>query len=344
MRQALKPCNILDMRRSSICLALVLSALSCKKGLSSGSSAEATHTLTIGGYTTIREVYSREILPTFRSELKKTKGVDVIFKESYLGSGAQSRAILSGFDADIASLSLEPDVQRLVNKGLVPKDWKTSAHHGIVSRSIVVIAVRNGNPKGIKDWEDLAKPGIGVLMPDPRTSGGARWSVLAIHGAATRQGRDGRAALAGILKNAVTLDKGARESMIAFESGVGDAAITYEHEAISSQLAGKTVDFVIPSHTILIENPAAIIEPNARAHNVLPTAQALLGFLVTPAAQAAFAKYGFRPIDAGASTTVFRPTQTVFTIADLGGWEEAQKLFDPGAVFDRALADARGHK
>src|SRR5262249_38424196 len=146
-----------------------------------------TQRLTIGGYSTIREVYRREILPAFAAEMKRTKGIEVIFEESYTGSGAQSRAIISGFEADVAFLSLEPDIQRLVKGGLVSKDWKTTADGAMVSQSIVVIAVRKGNPKSIKDWEDLGKPGMTVLTADPQTSGGARWNILAIYGSAIRK-------------------------------------------------------------------------------------------------------------------------------------------------------------
>lgn len=267
-------------------------------------------TLTLGAYTTPREVYGRELLPAFARHLDSTTGRKVQFAESYLGSGAQARAIAGGFEADIAALSLEPDVETLVKAGLITYDWKDTPSSGMVTRSIVVIAVRPGNPKNIKDWRDLARRDVEVLTPNPKTSGGAMWNIAAIYGAALRaRGGNTRAdslAAESLLRDVFArvriMDKGARESMITFENGIGDAAITYENEVLVARHGGKEMDYVIPSSTLLIENPIAVIDEYAKKHGTLEIARAFIDFVLTPDAQRAFAEYGYRPVDATAAS------------------------------------------
>src|SRR6266850_6041037 len=218
-------------------------------------------TLVLGGYTTPREAYGKAVLPAFQKYWKEKTGQDIQFQESYQGSGAQSRAIIGGFEADIAALSLEGDIDKIAEAGLITHDWKAKPYHGMVSTSIAVIAVRPGNPKGIKDWPDLARPGLNVLTPDPKMSGGAQWNINAIYGAALRGfagvPKDDRAAasefLKSILRNVSTMDKGARESITNFEKGLGDAAITYENEVLVGKQSGQTYEYVVPTSTILIE-------------------------------------------------------------------------------------------
>lgn len=309
-------------------------------------------TLTLGAYTTPREVYGRELLPAFARHLDSTTGRKVQFAESYLGSGAQARAIAGGFEADVAALSLEPDIESLVRAGLITHDWKQTSANGMVTRSIVVIAVRPGNPKNIKDWRDLTRPDVEVLTPNPKTSGGAMWNIAAIYGAALRARStstraDSLAAeslLRDILARVRIMDKGARESMITFENGIGDAAITYENEVLVAKRGGKEMDYVIPTSTLLIENPAAVIDEYAEKHGTSEIAQAFVEFLLTPDAQRAFAEYGLRPMDslvASELSGTFPPVEDLFTIRDLGGWPNViQSLFAPGAVVDRASAAA----
>src|SRR5690349_14998452 len=193
------------------------------------------NTIVLGAYSTPREAYGK-LVPIFKEQWKKQSGQDITFQESYQGSGAQARAIAQGFEADIAALSLEADINQIIKAGLITHDWKTGPYKGMVSDSVVSFAVRKGNPKGIKDWADLAKPGLQVLTPNPKTSGGAQWNILALYGAAKRgfiQGvaKDDDAAatafLKSVLKNVVALDKDARTSITNFEKGVGDVAITY---------------------------------------------------------------------------------------------------------------------
>jgi sulfate transport system substrate-binding protein len=305
-------------------------------------------TLTLGAYTTPREVYGQGIIPAFQRHWKAKTGEEVRFEASYLGSGAQARAIVGGFEADVAALSLEPDIETLAQAGLITHDWRAGANQGMVTRSLVVLAVRQGNPQGIQDWDDLRRPGLAVLTPNVRTSGGAMWNICALYGAALRgatQAPQGDAAaaealLAGVLGNVRVMDKGARESIINFEKGVGDVAITYENEVLVGRKAGRTYDYVIPRATILIENPVAVVDQYADRHGNRDLAEGFVAFLTTPEAQNAFVEFGLRPVDPGvaqATAARFPAVQDLFTVRDLGGWEGvAQTLFAPGAAYDRA--------
>jgi sulfate/thiosulfate-binding protein len=309
--------------------------------------------LTLGGYTTPREAYSA-ILPAFHDSWAKPHKQELTFKESYLGSGAQARAIVGGFEADVAALSLEPDLEVIRKAGLISQDWKTGPHHGVVTQSIVVIGVREGNPKKIHDWDDLAKPGIAVLTPNVRTSGGARWNIAAIWGAAIRgktkaPANDPAAAtklLSGILRNVKNMDPGARESLLQFERGVGDAIITYENEILVGKQKGQKYDYVIPGSTILIENPVALVDRYVEKHGTRDVAKAFIEFLTTPTAQRIYAQHGLRPVlpDVAKETSgVFRTPADLFTIRDIGDWAGTQKtVFDTEAAYDKALGLAGG--
>jgi sulfate transport system substrate-binding protein len=313
----------------------------------------ASRTLTLGAYTTPREVYGKAIIPAFQRDWKQKTGQDVRFQESYLGSGAQARAIAGGFEADVAVLSLEADIDSIARAGLIQRDWRQGTNLGMVTRSVVVIAVRKGNPKAIRDWDDLRRKGLQVLTPNVRTSGGAKWNISALYGAALRGGTSAakgdagaaEALLRGVLHNVAVMDKGARESMINFEKGVGDAAITYENEVLVGRKSGETYDYVVPHASILIENPAAVVDKYADKHGNRDLAEAFVRFLTTPEAQRAFAAYGLRPVDAGVARETagnFPPVRDLFSIRDLGGWAQVEKiLFAPNGVYERAMAGAR---
>lgn len=319
------------------------------------SSATKKTALNFGAYTTPREAYGKAILPAFKEKFRASGG-EVEFKESYLGSSAQARAILAGFEADVAALSLEPDIATLTKAGLVKHDWKAGPHQGMVTHSIVVIGVREGNPKNIKDWRDLARPGLQVLTPNVRTSGGAMWNVLAIYGAAIR-GKAGNTAgdqagatklLASVFSNVKIMDRGARDSMLTFERGVGDAIITYENEILVGRLEGKKYDYVTPPSTVLIENPVALVDANVDRHGTRAAAQAFLDFLWTTEAQHAYAQHGLRPVVEAVALEVkdkFSPVEDLFTIRDLGDWKEVERIvFSENGVYDQALAKSRGDK
>jgi sulfate/thiosulfate transport system substrate-binding protein len=304
-------------------------------------------TLILGGYTTPREAYGKAIIPAFQKYWKEKTGQSVQFQESYQGSGAQSRAITGGFEADIAALSLEGDIDKIAEEGLITHDWKSKPNRGMISDSVVVIAVRQGNPKGIKDWADIAQSGLNVLTPDPKTSGGAQWNVNAIYGAALRGfagvAKDDRAAAQEFLKsvfhNVSIMDKGARESITNFEKGVGDAAITYENEVLVGKQSGQTYEYVIPRSTILIENPVALVDKYVDKHGVREAAEAFIEFLWTQEAQRAFAKYGLRPVDKAVAQEVkdqFPNVEDLWTIEYLGGWKKvAEEIYGPQGVYTK---------
>ena len=309
--------------------------------------------LTLGAYTTPREAYG-ELIPIFQKQWKEKTGEDVVFEESYLGSGAQSRAIVEGFEADIAALSLEADIDRIEKAGLITQDWKAGDYKGMVSDSIVVFAVRPGNPKGIQDWADLAKPGVEILTPNPKTSGGAMWNILALYGAAKRgfvegvPANDDQAAtefMNAVLANVTVMDKGARESITNFEKGVGDVAITYENEILVGRLNGQEYDMVIPRSTILIENPVALIDSNVEEHGTRPAAEAFVAFLLSKEAQEIFAKYGLRSVDpavAQATSANYPPVEDLFTIDFFGGWDKATPdFFGETGIFTQAVAGSQ---
>lgn len=315
-----------------------------------GRGGEPTQTLTLAAYTTPREAFGRGILPAFAREWQVREQRRVAFEESYVGSGAQARAVAAGLEADVVALSLEPDVEHLVQAGLITHAWRERAAGGMVSRSVVVIGVRPGNPRGIRGWDDLTRPGVKVLTPSPRTSGGAMWNVAAIFGAAwlghtAAPAGDSLAAenlLRDVLANVVIMDKGARESLLTFEQGVGDAVVTYENEVLAARDAGQPMDYVIPDGTLLIENPVAVVDGYADRNGTRVLADAFVDFLLTPGSQRKFAEHGFRPVSDAIAAEYrgrFPPVTNLFTVRDLGGWPALiRQLFDDGAVFPRASA------
>jgi sulfate/thiosulfate transport system substrate-binding protein len=304
-------------------------------------------TLILGGYTTPREAYGKAIIPAFQKYWKEKTGQDVEFQESYQGSGAQARQIVGGFEADIAALSLEGDIDKITEAGLITHDWKSKPNSGMISDSIVVIAVRPGNPKGIKDWADLTQAGLNILTPDPKTSGGAQWNINAMYGAALRGyagvAKDDPAAaqefLKGVFRNVSIMDKGARESITNFEKGVGDLAITYENEVLVGKQSGQNYDYVIPHSTLLIENPVALVDKYVDKHGVREAAEAFVDFLWTPEAQRAFAKYGLRPVNqtvAGEVKSQYPAVADLWKMDYLGGWKKVGDIiYGPQGVYTR---------
>ncbi|MFH1852248.1 MAG: sulfate ABC transporter substrate-binding protein [Candidatus Neomarinimicrobiota bacterium] len=303
-------------------------------------------TLTLGAYTVPKEAYQKEIIPAFQTYWKAKTGQTVQFNESYIASGAQSRAILGGFDADVAALSLEDDVQRLVNAEFITHDWKSGAYQGFVTRSIVVIAVRDGNPQNIAGWQDLQREEVSVLYPSPKTSGGAKWVVNAIYGAGlkTTELQSGqpdpvyaKALLKGIQRQVQVMDKSGRASVTTFENGVGDALVTYENEVLLRQKQGKPMPFIVPDATILIENPVAVVDRNVDRHGNRAVAEAFVEFLLNSQSQKAFAEYGFRPVDqqvAAEYSAKFVTPAALFDINYLGGWERIEAdIYGPNGVW-----------
>jgi sulfate transport system substrate-binding protein len=290
-------------------------------------------TLTLGVYTVPKEVYQKEIIPGFKKHWKDKTGEDIRFYESYMASGAQSRTIASGFEADIAALSLEKDIARLEKADLISHNWKNRQYDGFVTRSVVVICFRPGNPKVIKGWDDLRRKDVDVIYPSPKTSGGAMWVVNAIYGSGLHLSemklnqKDEAYAknfLKEIQKRVKVMDKSGRASVTTFENGIGDVLLTYENEALLRQKQGKKFPFLLPEATILIENPVALIDRNVDRHGNRDIAEAFIDYLFDNTAQRAFAHYGFRPVNdliaLEFSRKYPRPKQ-LFKIHYLGGWE-----------------------
>jgi sulfate transport system substrate-binding protein len=289
-------------------------------------SAGGSGRLSLVAYSTPKDAYA-QLIPAFE---KTDAGKGVTFSQSYGASGAQSRAIAAGLPTDIAALSLAPDVTKLVDAGLVAKDWNADQYHGFVTRSVVVLVVRKGNPKQIQGWDDLVKPGVKVVTPNPLSSGGARWNVMAAYGAQLKAGRTPDQAL-GYLKqlftHVVSQDSSAANALQTFTGGAGDVLISYENEAIAAKAKGKDVEWIVPDRTILIENPVAVTTKSANPQ----AAAAFVAFLRTKPAQEIFAKYGYRPVLDGVTGPYAFPTpKQLFTIDDLGGWKDVSKrFFDP---------------
>ncbi|WP_151732962.1 sulfate ABC transporter substrate-binding protein [Paenibacillus tengchongensis] len=307
-------------------------------------------TLVIGAYSVVKDAMG-EILPLFAAEWKAKTGQTLAFQESYEASGTQARAIAGGFEADVTLLALEGDVDKLVKAGLVQEDWKERGADGMITRSVVALGTREGNPKGIKDFADLAKPGVKVLYPNPKTSGGAQWDINAIYGAGLKKSetetgaKDPEAAkafLESIHANVESLDKSGRASMAAFEYGVGDVIVTYENELLARIAQGVKYEVIIPDNTILIENPAAVVDKYVDERGTRAAAEALIDFLTTPQAQEVFAEHGFRPVDEqvyAAKASRYPVPAGLFDIAYLGGWDEVRAtLYSKRGVWYQVLA------
>src|SRR5829696_9035533 len=294
----------------------------------SGGSGGGSGKLTLVAYSTPREAYEA-LIPGFQ---KTDAGQGISVSQSYGGSGDQARAVESGLAADVVALSLEPDMTKLVDAGLVAKDGNADAHKGMITDSVGVLVTRKGNPKNIRTWDDLVKPGVEVITPNPFTSGGARWNVMAAYGAQLEQGKSPEQAVAyleQLFGNVPVQDKSAREALQTFVGGKGDVLLAYENEAITAQQKQQAVDYVIPDQTILIENPIAV---TAKSKNP-EKAKAFVDYLLSAEAQQVFVQKGYRPVNEQvAATADFPQPSGLFTIADLGGWSDVnQKFFDKQA-------------
>lgn len=352
------------MRRMKLVALLGAAALTASACGGSGDTASAaggdckmaeTPVLTFAAYSTPREVYGK-IISAFQTKWKEEHDdQNVIFQESYGGSTTQAQNVVSGFEADIVALSLAPDVDTIADAGLITHDWTEAPDDGMVSSSIVVFDVRPGNPENIEDFDDLAKPGMEVLTPDPASSGGARWNILGAYGAAMRgyAGNDkedeagAQELLKGVFSNVIVLDKTARDSIKNFEAGNGDVAITYENEVLTAQEAGLEDEMVIPPSTILIENPVALVDENVDKHCVREVAEAFVEYLHTPEAKELYTSVGFLrstdPAEAQKGGEGFPKVEDLFTVDDFGGWDELnEKLFSPEGLFTTAFEEAQG--
>jgi sulfate/thiosulfate transport system substrate-binding protein len=306
-----------------ICIALI------GVGLLAGSAAGASKggSIDLVAYSTPKDAYGK-IISSFQ---KTSAGNGTSFNQSYAASGDQARAVAAGLHADLVALSLDPDVNLLVGKGIVPKNWAANSHKGIVSDSVVVFVVRDGNPKNIRGWGDLVKPGIQVISPNPFTSGGARWNVMAAYGAQRKAGKTDKQAiryLYKLFKHIPVQPDSARAALQIFAQGKGDVLLTYENEAIYAEKKGVHTQYKTPKATLLIETPVALTKSGLQK----PAAKAFYKYLWSSTAQKAFAAQGFRPVvKSVAKGYKFYKPAGLFTITSsklgLNGWTKVNRRF-----------------
>ena len=299
--------------------------------------------LTLVGYAVPKAAHDA-VIPKFVEQWKKEHNQDVTFKQSYGGSGSQTRAIIDGLEADVVHLAIPSDVEKLQKSGFIQPGWENKhPNNSIVASSVGAIVTRAGNPKGIKTWADLGKNDVKVITANPKTSGGARWNFLALWGSVLKTGGDEAKAqdfVTNIYKNAPVLPKDAREASDAFfKQGQGDALINYENEVILANQKGEKLPYVVPDINISIDTPVAVVDKNVDKHGTREVAEAFVKYLYTPDAQREFTKVGFRPADPTVAKEVesqFPKVTTLFKSQDIGDWGKIQKqFFDDGAVFDK---------
>jgi sulfate/thiosulfate-binding protein len=331
----------------AVAAAAALGLTGCVGGAAAPSGGAGATTLHLVGFAVPAE--ANKAIQAKWAETEDGKGV--VWEQSYGASGDQSRAVANGLKADYVNFSLEGDVTRLVDAGLVAEDWNTGPTKGIVSDSVVVLVVPEGNPKNIRGWADLTKPGVRIVTPNPASSGSARWNILAAYHQAVAAGgseADAKEYLTDFFRNVVALPGSGRDATNAFLQGTADVLISYENEAILARQSGEKFDYVVPDDTLLIENPGAILK------DADPKAAKYLQFVLSPAGQEEFAKKGFRPVidgvDVGAVEGANDPANPfptppgLFTIEeDLGGWKAVNaKFFEEGTGIVPQIQKATG--
>jgi sulfate/thiosulfate transport system substrate-binding protein len=321
---------------AGIALAATLGIAACGEDEGGASGDGGGGSIDLVAYSTPQQAFEEGIIPAFNDT---SAGERVEFSTSFGSSGDQRRAVEAGQPADFVDLSLEPDMTALVEAGKVAEDWNRGPTKGMITNSVVVISTRPGNPEDIQSFDDLIEKDVEVITPNPATSGGAKWNIMAIYGSQIAQGSSEQEALdavAAVLDKTSVLDDSARDSLNTFASGKGDVLIGYENEAIQAQEEGIELEYVIPDDTLLIENPAAVTteaqDPQA--------AQAFLDFILTDEGQQTVADYGYRPVVESVlqrNTQEFPEVPGLFTIEELGGWEVVDDEFfddETGSVIE----------
>ncbi len=314
--------------------------------LAAGSAAGATKggSVALVAYSTPKDAYG-QIISSFQ---KTSVGNGSSFSQSYGASGDQARAVAAGQSADVVALSLDPDINMLVGKGLVPKNWAGNKYKGVVSDSVVVFVVRDGNPKHIKTWSDLVKSGVQVITPNPFTSGSARWNVMAAYGAQREAGKTDKQAIAYLKKffqHVPVQPDSARTATQIFAQGKGDVLLTYENEAKYAEKKGVHTQYYTPKNTLLIETPAALTKSGLKN----PTAKAFYNYLWSATAQKAFAAQGYRPVvKSVAKSYHFYSPKGLFTIDTakfgLNGWTKVNtRFFHPTKGIVAKIEKSLGH-
>lgn len=328
-------------------LALVLALTAAVLIPGGARAAEPIHLLNVS-YDPTRELY-QDVNAAFARQWRAATGEEVRINQSHGGSGKQARSVIDGLEADVVTLALAYDIDAIAERGLLASDWqKRLAHNSAPYTSTIVFLVRKGNPKGIKDWNDLVRPGIQVITPNPKTSGGARWNYLAAWGYALHaHGNDpakAEAFVAALYRNVPVMDTGARGSTTTFaQRGIGDVLLAWENEAILAlKDLGGDFEIVVPSLSILAEPPVAVVDQVVDRRGTRKVAEAYLRFLYSPEGQEIVARHHYRPRDATVARAHAKdfPAVRLFTIDDVfGGWRKAQAVhFAEGGVFDRIVA------
>lgn len=334
--------------RLAVTGSLALLAALAPAGRAAAQGAPKPVTLLNVSYDPTRELY-QAVNPIFAAHWKGKSGDDVTIKQSHGGSSKQARAIIDGLEADVATLGIASDIDALHEHGdLLPESWQSRLPHDSTPyTSTIVLLVKKGNPKGVKDWGDLVRPGIAVITPNPKTSAGARWNFLAAWAYALKVNANdeakARAWIAQLYKNVPVLDTGARGATLTFaQRGLGDVLIAWENEArLALKEYGEQLEIVVPSLSIQAQPPVAVIDKNAKKHGTEQVAEAYLRFLYTPEVQELIAQSYYRPLDASVAARHAKdfPQIELVTIAQFGGWKAAQpKFFGDGGVFDQIYA------
>jgi sulfate/thiosulfate transport system substrate-binding protein len=315
-------------------LLAALLAAACLPQPPGGSRGAQQASVTLYAFSVMKEVMDKAVIPGFSAKWRREQGADVQFTGSYAGSETITNQILQGVAADVGIFSIERDVERLAAGGAVNANWQALPHRGIVNRTPFVILVRKGNPKGVRDFADLARPGVRLIHPDPVSSGGAQWSILAIYGSELKKseaetgGADQARAfrlLQSVWRNVISTPGSAREARTQFETGYGDALITYELEGLMMKEARAEIEVVVPRSTIFSEHPVAIIDRNVTAEE-RPLVEAFVQYLWSDDAQRAFVRHHFRSVtheEFDDANPDFARIELPFTVELFGGWQRA---------------------
>jgi sulfate transport system substrate-binding protein len=337
-------------KRLTILAAITAAFASAPATVAVAAPAPASAELLNVSYDPTRELYVA-INGAFAKDWKAKTGQDVKISQSHGGSGKQARSVIDGLQADVVTLALAYDIDEIAKAKLLAPNWQSRLPNGSTPYySTIVFLVRKGNPKHIKDWDDLVKPGVQVITPNPKTSGGARWNFLAAWGYGQRKYHTAAAARDFVTKlyhNVPVLDSGARGSTTTFvERGQGDVLLAWENEAFLAvnQLGKDKFDIVVPSVSVLAEPPVAVVDANVDKKGTRKVAEAYLRYLYTPGAQKIIAQNYYRPRNAevAAQFKASFPNLSLFTIKNFGGWQKAQTVyFNDGGLFDKILEDAK---
>lgn len=328
----------------------MLVACGPSKAPPAGDGTSKQQELLLVSYAVTKGAYDR-ILPRFAADWKSKTGQELKILTSYGGSGTQARAIIDGLEADVATLALSADVLKLQQAGLIQPGWEQELpRDSIITNSTVAFLTRPGNPKGIRSWKNLVKPGVTVVTANPKTSGGARWNFLGLWGSITQVGgsqQDAEAYVTSVFRNVENLPRDAREASDAFlKRGQGDVLLNYENEAIlATRIGDLKSPFIVPELNIRIEGPVAVVDKNVDRKGTRKAAEALASYLFSEEAQQVFAEEGFRPTNPTVWARVkdrFAPVKQFFSVKDFGGWDAVNKtFFDNGGLWDRMFAKSR---